>query len=514
MRMNGLFLSGFLFGHMACAQMALDPAFGIGGMVVTSFGQRCEIAYNMVLQPDGKIIVLGNFDPEPGVYDSDLMLARFNSDGTVDSTFGTNGLTLVDVNGDEHAFDAVVQADGSIVVAGASYNVPGQDKLVMRFTSNGVLDPSFGNGGVVLIDDSFQFEHLRGVALQTDERIVVVGGGFDGDYPTMYMARLNTDGSLDSTFSGDGKLEFQLAEVNCFAMDVALQSDGRIVCAGPGQVIGSSFDPGVARCLPDGTLDSTFSDDGKVTIPWCIFFDDVRAVAIQQDGKILIAGADSVSSQASTIAVSRFFADGTLDSAFGQNGTVMAQTGIGSDTRCNAMAVDPDGNILLAGTFRSSATEFKSYLCRLDDNGTFDPAFGVGGEFIHSTPGMREQIWGMALQPDGAIVLAGLGGDYTIGDVLLMRYADISTAMTSTDPATVRMRADAHGIVLVAPSSGSAAYQVTDAIGRVVVQGSMAMVRNEEERITWRSPLSTGPYVVTLMMAGTRSVASFVVAAH
>jgi uncharacterized delta-60 repeat protein len=510
MKKSGLLLSIPWLGHAVCAQMALDPAFGAGGMVVTSFGPRLEMAYNLVLQADGKIIAVGNFDPLIGVYDSDLLLVRYHTDGTVDSTFGTNGLTLVDVNGDEHAFDAMIQADGSIVVAGTSFNTPGTDKLVMRFTPNGVLDPSFGNGGVVFIDDSFQFEHLRAMALQADEKIVVAGGGFDGAFATVYLARLNTDGSLDSTFSDDGKLELLFDTVQCSALDVALQSDGRIVCAGAGQVPGNSYDPGVVRCLADGTLDSTFSDDGKVTIPWSHGIDDVRAVMIQVDGKILVAGADSNASQASTIAVSRLLPDGSLDASFGQNGTKLVRTGVGNDTRASAMAIDVNGKILLAGTYRSSETEFKSYLCRLEEDGSFDATFGINGELIHSTPGMKEIILGMALQPDGAIVLAGLGGEYSTGNVLLMRYADTSVGVMDPSAPRVPVRADANGIVLMSSSSGTATYQVADVMGRIVAQGSTMVAKEEERRINFRSVLLKGTYVVNLTINGRTIATPFV----
>ena len=305
-------------------------------------------------------------------------LARYNINGSLDTTFGNNGrvTTSFPIDGlstDDRAFTVALQSDGKIVAGGLkSYNVDidASDFELARYNTDGSLDTTFGDGGSVLTHFFGAQNQVRGLIIQSDGKIVAIGSDslsenqtFTSDFA---LARYNTDGSLDSTF-GDGGLVITDFPGIDFAFAGALQPDGKIVAAGASVDDKDVIRFALARYNTDGSLDAGFGDDGKVLTLFKGLIDTVFAVALQQNGKIVAAGRASGSPPTSTdFALARYNTDGSLDAGFGDGGKVLTDF-FGSVDVANAVAIQPNGKIVAAGfTFRGQiAAEFA--LARYDD---------------------------------------------------------------------------------------------------------------------------------------------------
>lgn len=307
----------------------LDPTFGNGGLVVTDFGATDQ-AFAVAVQPDGKIVTAGRRG-------SDSIVARYNQDGTPDAAFGTAGRVITNFGGTEQALALALYPDGKILIAGRTNNASDFNLALARYQSAGILDPSFGSGGLVTTDFAGGVDRAFALALQPDGKAVVVGDS-DADFG---LARYNLDGSLDTAFGSGGKVITTFGGTDQ-ASAVAVQGDGKIVVAGQTDT-GVSIDFALARYNPDGSLDAAFGSGGRVTTNFTGSSDDVAsAVALQLDGKIVVAGGTD-----ENFALARYNPAGSLDDTFGNAGTVT--TNLGSDDRIHAMALQPDGAIVVVG---------------------------------------------------------------------------------------------------------------------------------------------------------------------
>lgn len=366
----------------------IDPTFAgfrVGGIV------RTPVPYttDMALAPDGKIVVVGY----SGI---SLLVMRYLSNGQPDLTFGGDGIaTHSNPQFTLRPLSVAVQPDGKVVVAGWAENAT-NDFLLARLTTTGWLDTSFGGDGFVTADFAGQDDAARKVFIQPDGKIVAAGVatvGWDDDFA---VARYNANGSLDTTFSGNGKVTIGLG-CDDAAYDAALQSDGKLVLVGENSC---NFDEdfGVARLNGDGTLDSSFDGDGKLTTG----FGDIEtayAISIQPDDKIVVLGNEVDSSL-----MARYLPDGALDDSFDGDGKLT----ISSDW-LNDVVVQPDGRILLLGE-HISVDGYTFAFHRLNPNGSPDATFdGDGRAFIDAGPG-RDYGLALALQADGRIL--GYGNDW------------------------------------------------------------------------------------------------------
>jgi len=256
---------------------SLDSTFDFDGKTVTA--EAPGVAYGVVVQPDGKILVTG----------SHFALVRFNGDGSLDASFGKAGKVTVDGFG---ATALTLQPDGKAVVVGfINGSGTGDDFAVVRFDGDGSPDKAFGMGGIVTIDFFGSGEVARAVALQPDGKIVV--GGSAGNSlsigPYFAVARYNPDGSLDATFDGDGWTTTDLPGFDEVVFGVAIQSDGKILAAG--YAFGATFyDFTLVRYTSDGAEDGTFGTSGRVTTDFFGRNDGIRGIVLQADGKIVAAG--------------------------------------------------------------------------------------------------------------------------------------------------------------------------------------------------------------------------------
>ena len=299
------------------SNLGLNPTFGTNGAVTTNIttypNRSSDNANATVVQPDGKVIVAGVTNLSLGSF----ALARYNADGSLDSSFGSGGVVSTSVGTSSAAIPAAptFQADGKIVAAGyATDSSNNQRFAVVRYNSDGSLDTSFGNHGQVMLNFGGSYDYAQAVTVQSDGKILVVGYGYNGG-TLAELARLNTDGSLDSSFgtSGMATTNFGNNSGSLFYA-VTVQSDGKILAAAQN---GSQL--ALARYSSNGTLDSSFGSGG-VVITSLAGSSYPRSVAVQSDGKIVV-GAQYYTSSA-FFEVVRFNSDGSLDTSFGSGGSV------------------------------------------------------------------------------------------------------------------------------------------------------------------------------------------------
>ena len=229
--------------------------------------------------------------------------------GTLDTTFDDDGKAMTNfTTGDDFIWDIAVQADQKIVGAGTADG--GRYFALARYDTDGTLDDTFGGGGRVTTDMTQSDDLINAVGVQVDQKIVVTGrvGGSGGRYG---LARYDAGGILDPTFSGDGKVFTNIVSGWDHPYGLAIQPDGKIVAVGATQVRGGAFS--VIRYNANGTLDGSFSGDGKLTTNFTSGDDWARDVALQVDGKIVVSGVAGTSSSNKMAALARYNANGTLD---------------------------------------------------------------------------------------------------------------------------------------------------------------------------------------------------------
>ena len=264
----------------------LDTTFDTDGKVTTSIGSGDDYVNSVVLQSDGKIVAAG-YSYNGSNYD--FAIVRYNTDGSLDTTFDTDGkVTTPIASGDDRAYSVVLQSDGKIVAAGYSYNGSDNDFAIVRYNTDGSLDTSFDTDGKVTTPIT-RFDVATSVVLQSDGKIVAAGYSYNGPDNDFAIVRYNTNGSLDTTFDTDGKVTTPIGSSGDVATSVVLQSDGKIVAAGYSHN-GTDSDFAVVRYNTNGSLDTTFDTDGKVTTPIGSGNEEANSVVLQSDGKIVVAG--------------------------------------------------------------------------------------------------------------------------------------------------------------------------------------------------------------------------------
>lgn len=391
----------------------LDPTFGNGGIVTTNFTTNRDEANGVALQADGKIVAVGSSFVAPN--SSDFALARYNSDGTPDSSFGNNGTVTTDFdNGADIAAGVAIQSDGKIVVAGQSQVGSETDFVLSRYDTDGTLDTTFGIGGKVrsqLIPSGQSAVNTFGkaIAIQVDGKIIVAGFT-DSDFA---IARYLADGTLDATFGNAGWATTAFSLPGAEATAILLQTDGKIVLGGSANSsLNPSKDFALARYDADGTLDATFGPDGAGTVTTDFYgnADFIYALAAQADGSIVAAGATySADNATSVFALARYSTDGILDDSFGTNGFTTTSFSTGVDV-ARGVLVQPSGMIIAAGGENEGFGLGDAALARYNSDGSLDQTFGNGGKVVTSITSTDDDGYNAILaQPDGKVVVAGYG---------------------------------------------------------------------------------------------------------
>ncbi|MEU6582969.1 hypothetical protein [Nocardia sp. NPDC046763] len=401
----------------------LDTGFGDGGKVTTDLGSQADHANAVVVQPDGKIVVAGStLDPAQG---DNFAVVRYSSNGKLDNGFGAGGKVTTDFGGKSDVASAIaLQSDGKIVAVGTSHGTTTGDNIALaRYTSDGKLDSGFGTGGQVSTDLGTAADHGNAVAVQSDGKIVVVGSTRDqvqGD--NFVVVRYTPDGKLDRGFGDSGKVSTDFGGKADTAKSVVVESDGKIVVAGTSIGTTTGDNIAVARYTSDGKLDPGFGVGGQVSTDLGTAADHGNAVAVQSDGKIVVVGSTKDPVQGDNFLVVRYTQDGKLDSGFGENGKAVTDFGGKADVAA-AVALAHDGKIVVVGTSSGTATGDNIALARYTSDGKPDSGFGADGKVSTDLGTAADHGNALALQANGEIVVAGTTRDPAQGDnFVVLRY--------------------------------------------------------------------------------------------
>jgi uncharacterized delta-60 repeat protein len=371
-----------------CQAGNLDSTFDADGKVTQSFfyGTTITPVYAGI-QTDGKIIVSGTV--YYWYFNFDWFIARYNENGTIDPTFGTQGF----VREGYYANASILQPDGKILMSAVSLY---GDSYLVRYNSDGTVDQDFFSL------PSYTEYGWSALAVRADGKIIV--GGSVSEEPT--VARYNANGIADSSFGVNGRVITSLDQSIDFT-SVSLQTDGKIIAAGCNHFYFASenADFVLVRYLENGIIDSSFGVDGIVTISDSSLVSTSAAVAIQDDGKIILGGSSFLDTSFHS-SLTRFNIDGSIDSTFGIKGIADSIVNLTSVS----IAFQPDGKIVAGGsTYNLTSPDFA--LLRYNTNGTTDSTFGTGGLITTNFDGSWDIMTALTMQADGKIVAAGSSGD-------------------------------------------------------------------------------------------------------
>jgi uncharacterized delta-60 repeat protein len=387
----------------------LDETFGTKGMSLYDDPFQGttsnEEGRGVAIQQDGKIVVAGYSHSSAPVLASALVL-RFDASGVLDNTFGTNGVVTFDAaTGVIDGYGVSIQADGKIIVVGDS-GAPNPNVILARLNTDGTLDITFGTGGVAAFDVN-NSDYGYAVAVQTDGKIVVVGQTSTATERYALVLRCNSDGTLDGAFGVNGIVTYDSPGWDV-ANGVAMQSDDKIVVTGSTSLpypSTSLTDVLVFRLNGDGTLDNAFGANGVATFD--LIYDEGMSAMIQPDGKIVIAGGVwSFSSSHNAVLVLRYKNDGTLDDSFGTGGVVTYNPDDADYLFGKGAALQPDGKIIVVGYIWDSAG-INFLVLRYNTNGTLDTTFGGDGMSEYKKGEGNAGGYGVAIQSDGKLVVSG-----------------------------------------------------------------------------------------------------------
>ncbi|WP_298223884.1 T9SS type A sorting domain-containing protein [Flavobacterium sp.] len=462
--------------------VAFDPTFGNNGKTHTGFGISDAKAYVVVTQPDGKIIVGGSaYSANPkNFYATDTnnaVLVRYNSDGTIDPTFGNEGIVTYNYNiiynsneintgvgklilqpdgkilaviggsptlflirfntngsidtsfgnNETHIFILqfglfVIQPDAKIITASKQdhYNSFGQvDSSYFRtdrYNTDGTLDTTFGTDGTVITDFGFGYNYVTAIALQPDGKVIVAGTSYNNQFA---IARYTSSGYLDTTFDGDGKVITSLGSgLKSYTQYVSVQADGKIIVAGLSypSIPPQEFSFSIAKYNPNGSLDTSFDSDGIVNNT----FDDAAGTYInlntiveQPDGKFLVTTETGNNFE---FVIRRYNASGSDDTSFGNNGK--SALFIQDDNKALGIALQQDQKIVVAGTSRSLASIEDVYefnVVRYSTNGVPDVSFNNDGIIATKFDSSNDLSTKLLIQPNDKIITVGVKKTYPFG---------------------------------------------------------------------------------------------------
>lgn len=395
-----------------------DSTFNSDGKQTTDIASRNnDVGYSIAIQTDGKILLAGY--TSAGV-SNNFAVVRYTVNGSLDNSFNATGKQISNLGSDMQIGNSMaIQNDGKIVIAGYTLNGTYNDFAIARFNTNGTPDDSFNNDGTLTTDFSSSDDYAGSIAIQADNKIVVAGYSYvysaNANGQQIAVSRYNTDGTLDDSFAGNGKLEGENIQGYTRFNSTFVQPNGKIVVAGQ-TWNGTDYDFAVARYNENGSLDNTFSDDGKQTTDFGPD-DEATSIVVQADGKIVVAGTSS-----HRFAVARYNVDGSPDNSFSDNGVLTSA--IGYDDRCQSLALQTDGRIVLAGVAFTDSNYDSAFfaLTRLNTDGTTDNSFGNDGTQLTNFDTSLSFGASVAIQKDGKIIVGGRAYIHNQNNFALARY--------------------------------------------------------------------------------------------
>ena len=319
-----------------------DGDFASGGKLQLDFGS--DAATDVLALPGGGAVMAGRSD-------GDFALLKLTAAGAADASFGSSGLAKVDFDsGSDSAVAVFTMDDGGFLLVGRAWVGSKTQLGVLRLNAAGQPLSTFGtNGKAAYVATGWSNLSIRDAVRTTGGKIVVVGHANTGSDRDVWLARLNADGTLDSGFGSGGWTSFDYDGDDQYARGIAAQADGKLVIAA------RNYDSGdyqllVARTNADGTLDASFDGDGLAFGSFGGEYDDYGAIAVQADGKIVVAGRKGISGSDDLLALARYQSDGSLDASFGDGGMAVFDLGLSETTYANDLLIQPDGRILVGGS--------------------------------------------------------------------------------------------------------------------------------------------------------------------
>ncbi|MCD9187985.1 MAG: FG-GAP-like repeat-containing protein [Pyrinomonadaceae bacterium] len=468
-----------LLNSVFAAPGDLDPTFGVNGKVLTDIGSGVVRATDMLTQADGKIIVIGATGIDSP--STDFLLVRYNPDGTIDPTFDGDGIVKTDFNGkSDTALSAAFQADGKIVVVGYSgdLNVD-RDFAIARYNSDGSLDTAFGNGGRLITDIGNPNDEAVSVAIAANGKIVVAGttSSRNGDFATV---RYLQNGSIDTSFGGTGiDIRDGFCPGNCSnsfdrVAGVAIDSVGRIIVIGDGRAFNSQDVSFVGmRYQESGLRDLSFGSTGKasISVPGnSAEGAKATGMILQTDGKIVVVGATRQSSTQPFrgMAISRFTANGLLDFDFNEFNRIIPNSTFNDTYQFNSVNIQSDGKIVAVGNFNSQFAVVRTLPDGLSDNffgvnglalTTINPAAGNGGAF------------GVGFAADGKIIVAGHQNSNQASEIAVARFTIDGCAYALSQSSLSFSRIGGERTINVTTSAGCFWTAVSNADWATIISG-------------------------------------------
>ena len=416
------------------ATWAASSSLGAGKTITPVLsGTASDYANAVVLQPDGKVVLAGACTNAANT-STNFCALRYNADGTLDTSFGVGGLVVTIVsplgaNAKDSANAAILQPDGKLVLAGRCYlgasdaNGLTYDFCAARYLASGALDSTFGTGGKVIISLGVKDHVATVIAMQPDGKLVLAGDCVVVTFfETHFCAvRYLANGDLDTTFNSTGKLIAPVSTKEDHATGLAVLPDGKLVMGGTCFSTTSNRGFCAVRYLANGTVDLTFggSNTGKVTTAIGSVNDRASAMAMQPDGKLILAGHCYVNVAFTVetykrICALRYSDTGVLDPSFGGGKFIVPAPVPDYNEAVIAISVQPDGKLLMAGSCdnRLGAVLGNGYIpdfctLRFNDDGALDKSFGGAGKVVTTLGDSFNTATGVALQVDGKLVVAG-----------------------------------------------------------------------------------------------------------
>lgn len=423
--------SVFSVALIACSlTVSAAPALGTG-IVITPIGMLDDYAKSVVVQPNGKIVVVGYaYNQRDNGHDYDFALARYTAEGLLDPTFNGSGKIMNPIGSYTAVGQSVaLQADGKIIVTGYTGISSNYDFAIARYTDTGAIDASFGvNGKVITPIGSSYAGYANSVTIQTDGKIIVAGYCLGVSNFDFALARYTANGVLDTSFGDNGVVITSMGALEDKGNSVVLQPDGKII------VTGYSYNNAtyqkrnyfaLARYTTAGVLDSSFGDNGKVLTPIGLFNAEASSAVLQPDGKIVVAGYSS-NGNYNDFALARYTVNGAFDTTFNDVGYVTTAIGT-SNSGANALLLQPDGKIILAG-YGHNGSNYDFALTRFTATGALDTSFNGNGKVLTSSGSRNDYATGVVLQSSGKVIVTGyscIGNLNSVGsycDFALARY--------------------------------------------------------------------------------------------
>ncbi len=424
-RLGLVFVLAFAFSsEINAAPGNLDTSFGNGGTVFTDFNGFGDEAGSIIILPDGMIVV-GGYSLEPTLFSYVFALTRYNTNGSLDTTFGTNGKVLSGFQQqlDNFALSLNLQPDGKIVAAGY-LGTSGNAIALSRYNSNGSLDTSFnGNGTLAVYFNSGNLNaKAYSSAMQPDGKILAAGSVRIGNDYDFALVRVNPNGTLDTSFGVGGRVTTPFGNLRDEARSLEVLPDGKILVVGLANN-GSNSDLAIAKYNVDGSLDTSFDADGKVMSPIGTGNDFGYSLAVLPGGGFLVAGESFAGVDFDSL-LAKFTSGGQLDTLFGSNGIVLTSFSSAGNDSALSLAIQQNGKIITSG-YTGSLPNRNFAIARFDQTGSLDLSFNGSGKIVSDFGNSDELITDVKLQRDGKVVACGLRitqGNPQTGDFVVARY--------------------------------------------------------------------------------------------